>query len=81
MIKKLLVVLVALVAAALAAGWPDITRFVQMRRISATGDPALVPAEGRSVYPATRAGATPDGTGDFDSARRGGPATNLIRAA
>jgi len=76
MIRKLLVVLVAMLAAALAAGWPDIARFIRMRQISTTGNPALVPAEGRSVYPASPAEATPDGTGDFDSARRGGPSAS-----
>jgi len=75
MIRKLLVALVAIAAAAIAAGWPDIARFIQMRQLSATGNPALVPAEGRSVYPTSPAEAEPDGTGDFDSARRGGPVT------
>jgi hypothetical protein len=40
------------------------------------GHPEYVPAEGTRQYPAPGRGVQ-DGTGDFDSARRGGPALEL----
>jgi hypothetical protein len=70
-----------LLAAALAGAgwaaftqWPDISRFLKIRQMSAgDGHPANVPAGGSHIYPGPGGGST-DGTGDFDSARRGGPA-------
>ena len=40
------------VAVALALGWPDIVRFLKLKRLSlgAAGHPELVPAGGRTVY-------------------------------
>ena len=62
---------------ALAIGWRDIARFVKIKQMSfGQGYPQYVPAEGQHRYPAPGHGA-PDGTGDFDSALRGGPA--LVR--
>lgn len=59
---------------ALALGWPDIMRYVRIRRATvAGGHPEQIPAAGRTVYPQSRAAGAPDGTGDFDSASRGGP--------
>ena len=69
--------LVALAGAALALalGWPDIMRYVRIRRATVAGrHPERIPAAGRTVYPQTHAAGAPDGTGDFDSASRGGPA-------
>jgi len=61
-------------AVTIARQWTDITRYVKVRQMSSgTGHPENVPAPGRTSYPATAAAATPEGTGDFDSARRGGP--------
>jgi hypothetical protein len=70
-----------LVAGALAGGgllvasqWQDITRYLKIKQMSAgRGHPENVPAGGSRRYPAPGQGA-PDGTGAFDSARRGGPA-------
>ncbi len=65
---------VAAVGAALALGWRDIKRFVQIKLVSATGThPENIPVGGRTVYPHTHADGAADGTGDFDSAQRGGP--------
>jgi hypothetical protein len=56
-------------------GWNDIIRFAKIKRLDlGRGHPDVVPAEGRKAYPQRRGGGTPDGTGEFDSARRGGPA-------
>ncbi|HUJ04859.1 MAG TPA: hypothetical protein VLX31_01990 [Streptosporangiaceae bacterium] len=76
MIKRmLLLTALAAVAAALAAGWPDIQRFFRIRQVSTgSAHPEKVPAKGRTVYPKTTRDSEPDGTGDFDSAMRGGPA-------
>lgn len=40
------------------------------------GNPGGVPVTGRHLYPTSSAGSAPDGTGDFDSASRGGPASS-----
>jgi hypothetical protein len=53
----------------------DIVRYLRIKQMSAgQGRPENVPASGSRRYPAPGRGA-PDGTGDFDSARRGGPAS------
>jgi uncharacterized protein DUF6893 len=73
MIKKTLMAAAAATAGlAIAYGWPDIKRYAKIRQVSAQ-HPELVPAKGRTVYPHSHAGGAPDGTGDFDSASRGGP--------
>lgn len=55
--------------------WQDIVRYVKIRQMSpGWGRPEVVPAAGRTVYPQNPASSAPDGTGEFDSARRGGPA-------
>ncbi len=60
---------------ALALGWPDIIRYVRIQRATiAGGHPEQIPAGGRTVYPQSHAAGALDGTGDFDSASRGGPA-------
>ena len=74
MIKRTLqLAALAAVAAAIAAGWPDIKRFLRIRQVS-TAHPENVPAAGRTAYPQRAWDGEPDGTGDFDSAMRGGPA-------
>jgi hypothetical protein len=55
-----------------ALSFSDAKRYVQIRMIS-SGHPEAVPAEGAKSYARDAAHAAPDGTGDFDSARRGGP--------
>lgn len=53
----------------------DIVRYIKMKRISAgTGHPELVPVKGSKAYPQRPGQGVADGTGDFDSAGRGGPA-------
>jgi len=72
--KVLLFSVPAVIGALLAYGWTDGLRYLRMRQISlGNGHPELVPAEGTKAYPQDSAHATPDGTGDFDPARRGGP--------
>jgi hypothetical protein len=79
MIKKTLVLAaLAAVGAAIALGWPDIQRFMKIKQISGhQSHPEMVPAEGRTTYPQHHAAGAPDGTGDFDSASRGGPAVRV----
>jgi hypothetical protein len=50
----------------------DIIRFWKIRR----GRPQSVPASGRTAYPQRPGSGAADGTGDFDSASRGGPAAS-----
>ncbi len=76
MIKKSLGLMATLgLGLAVAVAWPDLKRFLKIRQLStAVPHPEVVPAEGRTVYPQSPGAGAPDGTGDFDSARRGGPA-------
>jgi hypothetical protein len=71
MIGKVLkfVVPVAL-GAAVALQWQDVRRYAQIKFIS-SGHPEAVPAGGATSY-SDAAHAEADGTGDFDSAARGG---------
>jgi hypothetical protein len=64
---------VAATAAVVANNWQDIRRFMTIRQISSSAHPERIPVRGRIVYPQRAAQAQPDGTGDFDSAQRGGP--------
>jgi hypothetical protein len=75
MIRKVLVFMIALgVAAAIASQREEITRYLKVRQMSSgTGHPENVPVTGSHAYPDPGGGAA-DGTGDFDSASRGGPA-------
>jgi hypothetical protein len=71
MIGKLLKFGAPITLAALAVlSFPDAKRYVQIRLIS-SGHPEAVPAGGAIAY-SDAAHAVPDGTGDFDSASRGG---------
>jgi hypothetical protein len=71
----LTVAVLAGLVAALAGQRKDIERYIKIKRLS-TGDghPELVPAGGNVAYPQYSADGQADGTGDFDSASRGGPA-------
>jgi hypothetical protein len=75
MVRKALGVLLPASIAALAASqWREITRFVKIRQMSSGGgNPQVVPASGHHAYPKRPGAGVPDGTGDFDSASRGGP--------
>ncbi len=69
--KTLRVLLPVSVAVLVASQWREIARFLKISQMSrGNGHPEVVPASGQRVY-AKRSGAA-DGTGDFDSARRGG---------
>jgi hypothetical protein len=74
MIPKLLLPAAAAVGLLAWSQRQDIIRYLKIRQMS-TGDghPGNVPAGGAHAYPAPGHG-TPDGTGDFRSADRGGPA-------
>jgi len=74
MMRKLL-----LIGGLVGAGWAvarqrqDLARYVKIKQMSTgNGHPENVPAEGTTRYPARGRGAR-DGTGDFESAGRGGP--------
>jgi hypothetical protein len=55
--------------------WRDGRRYIKIKQLSqGDGHPGNVPAGGSSGYPKAQRGRGADGTGDFDSARRGGPA-------
>jgi hypothetical protein len=66
-----------IVGALVATQWKDIIRYVNIERMSfGDGNPGGVPVPGRHLYPSSSAGSAPDGTGEFDSASRGGPASS-----
>jgi hypothetical protein len=78
MARRVLQVLLVPVGATLlvASQWADIRRYVKIKQTSGQqGHPENVPAQGRTAYPQTAGGGVADGTGDFDSASRGGPAS------
>ncbi len=75
MVGKVLRILVPVSLGALVAvQWQEIARYLKIKRMSmGGGHPQSVPAIGHHAYPDR--GGVPDGTGDFDSASRGGPAS------
>lgn len=77
LMKKVLAVAAGVLAAMIVAGqWPDIKRYVKIKQMSyGSGHPENVPAHGRTSYPSRPGAAAAEGTGDFDSAGRGGPGT------
>jgi hypothetical protein len=76
MIRKALPILVSVgVTLLLANQWSDIKRYARIKQLSmGQGHPENVPAEGRKSYPQRSGEGAADGTGDFGSASRGGPA-------
>jgi hypothetical protein len=73
--KGLMMTVLVAVVAVLAGQRKDIARYVKIKRLSTgEGHPELVPAGGSVAYPQHSAEAAAEGTGDFDSASRGGPA-------
>jgi hypothetical protein len=76
MIRKALPLAIALALGVLIAGQrKDIIRYLKIKQMSnGQGHPENVPAGGTQAYPHHPADGAADGTGDFDSARRGGPA-------
>jgi hypothetical protein len=68
-------VIPGLLGAAIATQWRDLMRYAGIRELSTgKGHPERVPVEGTTAYPQAPADGEADGTGDFDSSRRGGPA-------
>ena len=76
MIKKSLGLAATLgLGLAIAVAWPDLKRYLKIKQMSTSSPhPEIVPAQGRTAYPQRPGGGAQDGTGDFDSAKRGGPA-------
>jgi hypothetical protein len=81
MMRKMTAVLVPVIAGAAAAAaavatqWKDISRYAKIELMSfGKGKPGIVPAAGNARYPEGPGMGVPDGTADFDSASRGGPA-------
>jgi hypothetical protein len=76
MIRKAALLLVPVSLGALIASQrQDIIRYLKIKQMSrGQGQPQLVPAKGSTAYPQDSARSAPDGTGEFDSASRGGPA-------
>lgn len=75
--RKLLIGGLAAVGLAVAIQRHDIVRYLRIKQMSlGAGHPEIVPASGSPGYPAPGHG-TPDGTGEFDSAARGGPEGEL----
>jgi hypothetical protein len=72
--RMLLLLVPAALGALVASSWQDAFRYLKIKQMDlGRGHPEVVPVEGRKGYPRSEAAATPDGTGEFDSARRGGP--------
>jgi hypothetical protein len=76
MIRKALPLAIALGVGVLIAGQrKDIVRYLKIKQMSmGQGHPENVPAGGSVSYPQHPGEGAADGTGDFDSASRGGPA-------
>ena len=65
----------ASVAVLVASQWREIARYLKIEQMSrGAGRPQVVPATGKHAYPSRPGAGTSDGTGEFDSASRGGPA-------
>jgi hypothetical protein len=77
MLRKSLPLLIpAALGLVIAIQWNDIRRYLKIKQLSqGQGHPGNVPAEGVKRYPRRPGGGEPDGTGDFDSASRGGPSS------
>ena len=74
MARKALLLVSVSVAVLAASQWREISRYIKIQQMSrGGGNPQLVPAAGQHAYPRRHGGAS-DGTGEFDSASRGGPA-------
>lgn len=73
--KAMGIVASAVLALLTASQWQDIRRYAGIKELSmGRGHPEMVPVRGRVGYPTNPDRAEPDGTGEFDSALRGGPA-------
>jgi len=73
--RKVLIGAILGAAAILGLQRHDLIRYLKIKQMSlGTGHPENVPAGGSHRYPGAGGGAA-EGTGDFDSARHGGPAS------
>jgi hypothetical protein len=73
--KALLFLIPATLGLLIASQWPEISRYLKIRQLSqGEGRPQNVPIGGATAYPQDPGDGEQDGTGDFDSASRGGPA-------
>jgi hypothetical protein len=73
--KALLFSIPAALGVLITSQWPDISRYLTVRQLSeGQGHPRNVPIGGTTAYPQDPGDGEQDGTGDFDSASRGGPA-------
>jgi hypothetical protein len=72
--KALLLSIPAGLSLVVAHQWPELRRYLKMKQMSqGNGHPENVPIRGTQAYPKYPADSARDGTGDFDSASRGGP--------
>lgn len=75
MIRKLLKISLPAAGLLAAVQWPEIRRYLALKQMShGQGRPEKVPMRGTQAYPKRAADEALNGTGDFDSASRGGPA-------
>jgi hypothetical protein len=73
--KAVLVLIVAALGLLIAGQWSEIRRYLKIKQLSrGQGHPENVPIGGTKGYPQHPGDGERDGTGDFDSASRGGPA-------
>jgi hypothetical protein len=73
--KALRLLLPASIAVLAASQWREIARYLKISQMSrGGGHPQIVPVAGQHSYPNGPGNGDADGTGDFDSASRGGPA-------
>ena len=83
MIRKARLLLVpAALGLLITSQWPDIRRYLKLRQLSqGHGHRQNVPLKGTRAYPQHPGDGEQDGTGDFDSASRGGPAKDRSKIA
>jgi Family of unknown function (DUF6893) len=69
--RVLMLVLLGLFGFVIFKQWPDISRYLKMKRLSTR--PELVPAEGSKAYVQDERKAEREGVGQFDAAKHGAP--------
>jgi hypothetical protein len=80
--KARLLLIPAALGLLITSQWPDIRRHLKTRQLSqGNGRPQNVPLKGTQAYPQRPGDGEQDGTGDFDSASRGGPAKDRSKIA
>ena len=83
MIRKALLLLIrAALGLLITSQWPGIRRYLKIRQLSqGHGRPQNVLLKGTKAYLQCPGDGGQDGTGDFDSAGRGGPAKDRSKIA